>query len=996
MTNRVNRVDLFGLVTSSTPKDVMSIDILFKDEPSPNIYVVDTIRPDDSDVLGALNKWNSILNGNSYSIEKETINSVVPSNQLLRPWDNVPRKALAQDVTGNRIVYGNYVQNYDLVVDTGGKYVPKFTFEWGEYEEFEYVSGTSINTRLSGAGKSIKSLREYQLGVVFVDKYGRETPVISNETGTKKLEKGKADKYNRINVSINTNSSFPNHEDLKYFKFYVKETSGEYYNMAMDRWYDAEDGNVWLAFPSSDRNKLDIDTFLILKKGTDTDDLVTDAARYKVIAIENQAPDFIKTKRQLAVSIEHSTTKDMYGTALGNGPAQGRGRSTNIEINYKAFLTTPGMHLDEYKEGKLYIEWEDPTTKQVSDRYEIVSIDNDYLADIGAGAPILDNAKYSIQLAENLGGDVNFITDDPSGVNPNFIRYGVKTNIYKYTVENRPQFDGRFFVKIYEDETFQANIGKSYIDGLGYRILNSKKVFYMKPLHKAIHTLNIDDFLVDGNAWTTGWDVADYASEEEFNTFLIDHLYGYYELREFASMALFFRRYSYGTAINYAPTPGDSYGLMDVPLLVHLKPNPLASDNLQTPFGWPSNAGMDLNSIYSSDITIPNWTPVDNWSDEFCGYQKSTPLEVPGYTNWWSYTFSYSSKEVKETTNTTADNTARDTEVWFIDAGPYAGSQFDSAGTANLDWGNAARFEQYVGGPTVSAGTSNYNVMSNTSYVPIDVLNTDDTGAPIPAIPGVNGEEYYWDTDNINMHKGIVPSGTTNTHAMTLAFGGIRGANDAYTSPGFFNIGNWNTGSPTSPNSIYSNLEPFVQNFNSGHEFRWKQDPTQTVYTIGGNITSSGHMRHSSVRDELITSADKVPGGTSMAELLSFNFTKNWTMKDISPAYGANWYPLADGKIPNSLEITLTTCGSSGATIGNGPTADGGTVGEDLRIFVKDVVCADNTLTNYAGNRTIKVGMAFSDYTRKGGDGTATNVLDDLCDINSFDASIGGEKETTF
>jgi hypothetical protein len=29
-----------------------------------------------------------------------------------------------------------------------------------------------------------------------VDKYGRETPVISNETGTKKLEKGKADKYN--------------------------------------------------------------------------------------------------------------------------------------------------------------------------------------------------------------------------------------------------------------------------------------------------------------------------------------------------------------------------------------------------------------------------------------------------------------------------------------------------------------------------------------------------------------------------------------------------------------------------------------------------------------------------------------------------------------------------------------------------------------------------------------------------------------------------------
>jgi hypothetical protein len=63
-----------------------------------------------------------------------------------------------------------------------------------------------------------------------------------------------------------------------------------------------------------------------------------------------------------------------------------------------------------------------------------------------------------------------------------------------------------------------------------------------------------------------------------------------------------------------------------------------------------------------------------------------------------------------------------------------------------------------------------------------------------------------------------------------------------------------------------------------------------------------------------------------MAELLSFNFTKNWTMKDISPAYGANWYPLADGKIPNSLEITLTICDSSGATSGSGVTATGSTM----------------------------------------------------------------------
>ena len=51
---------------------------------------------------------------------------------------------------------------------------------------------------------------------------------------------------------------------MKHFKFYVKDTGNEYYNLAMDRFYDAEDDNIWLAFPSTDRNKIDIDDFLIL------------------------------------------------------------------------------------------------------------------------------------------------------------------------------------------------------------------------------------------------------------------------------------------------------------------------------------------------------------------------------------------------------------------------------------------------------------------------------------------------------------------------------------------------------------------------------------------------------------------------------------------------------------------------------------------------------------------------------------------------------------
>ena len=114
MTNRLKAIYLSEFVNENTDKDVVSIDILFKDDASPVVYVLDTITPfDESDSTG-LNYWQTILNGGSYPITAETVNNTVESNQLLRPWDNVPRRALAQDITGNRIVYGNYIQNFDL------------------------------------------------------------------------------------------------------------------------------------------------------------------------------------------------------------------------------------------------------------------------------------------------------------------------------------------------------------------------------------------------------------------------------------------------------------------------------------------------------------------------------------------------------------------------------------------------------------------------------------------------------------------------------------------------------------------------------------------------------------------------------------------------------------------------------------------------------------------------------------------------------------------
>ena len=312
MTNQIRHIKILDYVPEDDqiPQDVIEIDILYKEAGKPNVYTVKTIKQTDTYPLwpnrqnfkfqtGTANPNFNTSSRGEMELESELIHAVVPSNQLLRHWDNVPRKAKSQEVSANRLVYGNYLQNYDLTNSTLFGYdksiQPKIELSLSSVIAKLNDDGSvysAIEAGLPTPGKSIKTLRTYQAGIVYLDEFGRETPVLVGEPtiSTLKVEKENSPTYNNLNVKVQS----PAPEWAKYWKVFIKETSNEYYNMAMDRWYNAEDGNIWLSFQSSDRNKVDEETFLILKKQHDNNTAVTDKARYKILAIENDAPDFIK------------------------------------------------------------------------------------------------------------------------------------------------------------------------------------------------------------------------------------------------------------------------------------------------------------------------------------------------------------------------------------------------------------------------------------------------------------------------------------------------------------------------------------------------------------------------------------------------------------------------------------------------------------------------------------------------------------------------------
>ena len=103
---------------------------------------------------------NSFYN---YTYQSRKPKSFLPNDQLIRVYDKVPVRALAQESSGGRIIYGNYID----------KHTAPNTLDY--------------NVRLSDKGSAVKTEyplhtvkqnRNYQVGIILSDRYGRQSDVI--------------------------------------------------------------------------------------------------------------------------------------------------------------------------------------------------------------------------------------------------------------------------------------------------------------------------------------------------------------------------------------------------------------------------------------------------------------------------------------------------------------------------------------------------------------------------------------------------------------------------------------------------------------------------------------------------------------------------------------------------------------------------------------------------------------------------------------------------
>ena len=178
MENGVQNIDLLipfpDVLSNCQPGDdatykIKSIDILYKESDQTVVKVIDSIDYNEPFLNDSRNKWTSITNSNifTYNYQSRKPFRTLPTNQTIRVYDKVPVKALAQETAGNRIIYGNFKDKYtspeflDYIVGVGPKSLANNYNNWVEYPNH-----------------SVKQNRNYQVGFILADKFGRQSDVI--------------------------------------------------------------------------------------------------------------------------------------------------------------------------------------------------------------------------------------------------------------------------------------------------------------------------------------------------------------------------------------------------------------------------------------------------------------------------------------------------------------------------------------------------------------------------------------------------------------------------------------------------------------------------------------------------------------------------------------------------------------------------------------------------------------------------------------------------
>ena len=259
-------------ITMDTGSDkVVKIDLVFK------VYGDDTVF-----LIESFDKQKKNISDNTtyqFTFDNSKIYKLLDSRELKRYYDNVPLTARSQAIVDNRVMYANYTENFDLKDRNGDTINIDFTPD--------IVSSPAVN--VGDVYTNVKTNRDYELGIVYLDDFGRSTTVLTSSDNSIYVDPSLSKSQNKLQVTINNQ---PPKFASKY-RFFVKQTKQNYYNILPSTFKKDDDtGFVYVLLNATDINKVKADDFIIVK--SDTGGQKTSLVETKVLEVESKELNFLE------------------------------------------------------------------------------------------------------------------------------------------------------------------------------------------------------------------------------------------------------------------------------------------------------------------------------------------------------------------------------------------------------------------------------------------------------------------------------------------------------------------------------------------------------------------------------------------------------------------------------------------------------------------------------------------------------------------------------
>ncbi len=271
----VNVVQSCNVTVTTGNALVKGIDILFKEMDDSIIRVIEKV-----DKATA-----SLADNSNYTIQfsKQKIFTILPESEILRLYDNVPRLAKAQTLMGNRIVYGNYLEGYNMLNPNGLEV--KFGFI-ASLLQTPLDDPDGRESPLYYSRKSLHSNRVYEVGIVYMDEYGRSSTALTAPSNRVEIECGQSIFQNQIRVAIPSLMLAPDWASR--YKFVIKSDADLYETVFSSQTFEFG-GDIYLLLEGENSAKVEKGDRLIVKK--DTSGAVTTCTYAKVLDKKAYAVD---------------------------------------------------------------------------------------------------------------------------------------------------------------------------------------------------------------------------------------------------------------------------------------------------------------------------------------------------------------------------------------------------------------------------------------------------------------------------------------------------------------------------------------------------------------------------------------------------------------------------------------------------------------------------------------------------------------------------------